>query len=61
MDRLLEKLGELTIKNMLAIALIGPSLVVPLLIPGSAAVLVILVVYLVEAVVYAGARRSNRR
>ena len=60
MDRLLEKLGELTIKNMLAIALIGPSLVVPLLIPGSAAVLVILVVYLVEAVAY-GARRSNRR
>ena len=61
MDRLLEKLGELAIKNTFAIALIGPWLVVGLLIPGAAAVLVVLVVYLVEAVVYAGARRSNRR
>jgi hypothetical protein len=59
-DSLLEKLGELAIKNMFLIALIGPWLVVPLLIPGSAAVLVILVVYLVEAVVY-GARRGTRR
>ena len=60
MDSLLGKLGELAIKNMFLIALIGPWLVVPLLIPGSAAVLVILVVYLAEAVAY-GARRGSRR
>ena len=60
MDALLEKLGELAIKNLFAIALIGPWLVVPLLIPGAAAVFVILVVYLAEAMAYA-ARRSNRR
>jgi hypothetical protein len=59
-DALLEKLGELAIKNMFLIALVGPWLVVPLLIPGSAAVFVILVVYLVEAMVYS-ARRGTRR
>jgi hypothetical protein len=59
-DALLEKLGELAIKNMFLIALVGPWLVVPLLIPGSASVLVILVVYLLEAVAYS-ARRGTRR
>ena len=60
MDAFFDSLGEFLRKNAFAIALIAPFVVIAVLPIGSAAVLVLLVIYLAEAMLYVFMRRGHR-